>query len=546
MTKQNLLENLELRNIKNNLVNIALIVSAFAGFPLLITSLLRIFYYDFIIYWLFHILVYSVILFITLFRKRISYFIKAHALVLAMLSLMFIDFLETGFSGSCYTWLTAAGITASLFFNLRKTVYYLIFSTALIFCIYFFYKIGYIDFKFYGQSYYFPLISVVINTLLVVVVVLIISFAFQYIHKHLVQNIQKLNNQKENLENTAKKLKNEIEERIRSELKVINSEKNFRNIFEQSSEAIVIVDLNYKILDFNDKFLQQTGIDEKLLFEKKIDEILPIRFKKLVNEYFKYPELIPQRFDIEFEKSSGEIVIFDCSTSIISYNEENAFLFLFRDISEKINAEKANYLIAIKAEERERSRFSKELHDGLGPLLSTLKIYLEMFFSNPTDNEVKGRIKNTLSDSIKTVKEISNNLSPYILENMGLKKAVESFVENVRFSQKISIVFNSNLDYRLKQEIEISIFRIITELINNTLKHAKATVIEITININEKTLFIHYVDNGIGFNYDKVYSQKKGIGLLNLKSRIENLGGILKIITSQGKGFEMIAYLKTE
>ncbi|MBN1927701.1 MAG: PAS domain S-box protein, partial [Prolixibacteraceae bacterium] len=365
----------------------------------------------------------------------------------------------------------------------------------------------------------------------------------QYIHKRLIHTIFTLEKEKINLEKTTIQLRNEIEARRNSELQVINSEKNFRNIFEQSSDAILIVDLNKRILDFNDELKNLTGLNEKQIFEKDVMHFLPRKIRKDYKNFFNEPEQVPTRFDLKFEALHGKTRYIDCSTSLIRYNGEKAFLFMIRDLTERINLEKANFLISVAAEERERSRFSKELHDGLGPLLSTLKIYLEMFYSNPGDEETKKRINSTLTDSIKTVKEISNNLSPYVLENMGLNKAIESFIDKVKFSQKITVNFRSNFKGRVSQEIEISIFRIITELINNTLKYANAHNIEISLNKNNLIISLQYNDDGIGFDYDKIIEQKKGIGLFNLKSRIENFGGEITIFTSPGKGFKMNAYL---
>ena len=220
-------------------------------------------------------------------------------------------------------------------------------------------------------------------------------------------------------------------------------------------------------------------------------------------------------------------------------------MLLIRDNTEKLNLEKASYLMAINAEEKERSLFSKELHDGLGPLLSTLKIYLEMYYSSPDDPEIKKRINDTLAESITSVKEISNNLSPYILENLGLTKAVESFVDKLKYSKKIDINFSSNITERCKPEIEIAFFRIITELINNTLKHSHATTIDITLTQETEKIYLKYTDNGEGFDYHEVQKHKNGIGLFNLKSRIEKLGGNTEIITSPGSGFKMNVYLVT-
>lgn len=387
-----------------------------------------------------------------------------------------------------------------------------------------------------------PLTVVIISTLIVVLIVFIISFSLKYIHKHLIQTIETLKSQKEDLNQITLKLKEEIEAREKYEIQVVNSERNFRNIFIQSTEAIVIADLKGEIIDYNEAFAKLADIKQANHSDDDKTVILSADFKSNFKKCWNKTDSKDNRYNISFRKNDI-YCYYECTRSMINYNNENAIMFLIRDNTEKINFEKNSYLMAINAEEKERSRFSKELHDGLGPLLSTLKIYLEMYYSNPEDPEIKKRINNTLTESITTVKEISNNLSPYILENLGFIKAIESFIEKLRYSKKIDIKFNSDINERFKTEIEIAFFRIITELINNTLKHSKATTITITLTRENESLLLSYTDNGEGFDYDETLKSGKGIGLFNLKSRIHKLGGDVEIVTSPGNGFKMNAYI---
>lgn len=273
-----------------------------------------------------------------------------------------------------------------------------------------------------------------------------------------------------------------------------------------------------------------------LISESETDQIRQFKFDE---------DDFPRRFEFKFVDSQQKVISLDCSTSRIKYNDKNSLLLIIRDITEIKNREKANYQIAISAEEKERARLSKELHDGLGPLLSALKIYLDILYTSPNDKEVIKRINFTLDESIKTVKEISNNLSPYILENMGLTKALESFIERIKFKTDIKISYKSNIIQRLNSDIEISVYRFVSELINNTLKHAQANSVEILLQQTAETINIVYADDGVGFDYSDQKIARKGIGLYNLKSRIENIGGTVKIKTALGKGVkvEAIIYL---
>jgi PAS domain S-box-containing protein len=388
-------------------------------------------------------------------------------------------------------------------------------------------------------------ITAIMLSLNIVMYGLIISFSIRHIHKKMQESIVELKKQKESLEITTAELEMEIEIRKASEYQVLNSEKNFRNIFEKSAEAIIILGDDRSVLDYNEAFVNMSGFSENDIFSIQYDQLLPEESRERYLRYFDNVSTFPSRLEFTMDTANGPR-FFECSTSIIYYNGQKAVLFMIRDDTERKDNEKKNYLTAIEAEERERLRFSKELHDGLGPLLSTLKIYLEIFFTNPNDTEIRERIETTLTESIKSVKEISNNISPYILENMGLVKAVSSFVEKVKFGNKLEIHFQSNLNFRLKPEIEISVYRFITELLNNTMKHAQASTIHIEINENQNKLDILYADNGIGFTIDDISLHSKGIGLYNLRSRIEKLGGKIEMNSSPGSGFSMLATLRIE
>jgi len=202
----------------------------------------------------------------------------------------------------------------------------------------------------------------------------------------------------------------------------------------------------------------------------------------------------------------------------------------------------------IKTEENERQRFAKELHDGLGPILSTIK----MTTSAIDKNEITGfnlqLIEKTdfaINQAIASVHEISNNLSPHILKNFGLEKALKSFIDTIIIDKILKIIFNSNLEnQRFDYNIEIIIFRIICELITNSIKHSSASKIDINIFKNDEAIEILYSDNGQGFDFEKVKSVSEGMGLSNIETRVKSLNGKSEIFTKINQGFVIKIYIK--
>lgn len=195
----------------------------------------------------------------------------------------------------------------------------------------------------------------------------------------------------------------------------------------------------------------------------------------------------------------------------------------------------------INTEESERQRFAKDLHDGLGPLLSNLKMSvstLENISDRDEMNEILINMKTVAQEAISSIKEVSNNLSPHILENFGLQKAIEVFIKPVEPTSNLNIVINSNIsEQRFAYNIEIILYRVITELINNTVQHANATKVTIDLLKKENFLHIRYTDDGKGSKVLKETEPISGLGLANIQSRIKTLNGNVIFMTRPKKGF---------
>lgn len=194
----------------------------------------------------------------------------------------------------------------------------------------------------------------------------------------------------------------------------------------------------------------------------------------------------------------------------------------------------------IKTEETERQYFAKELHDGLGPLLSSVKMAFSALTKNmntKNDKKIVSNTENLIDESIIALKEISNKLSPHVLNNFGLYKAVKLFVNKLEINNQPKIIFNSNLeDKRFQYNIEAVFYRVICELIANTIKHASALNINIDLFADKNKLTLDYYDDGVGFILKKIQAEKKGTGYSNIESRIRSLNGIFQIYTNPNEG----------
>ncbi len=192
---------------------------------------------------------------------------------------------------------------------------------------------------------------------------------------------------------------------------------------------------------------------------------------------------------------------------------------------------------------------AKDLHDGVGPILSNIKMSvsaLDKTQINGFNRTVVDNISSLINESITSLKYTSNNLSPHILESFGLVSAINSFIENINRLGKTDVSFSSNIENcRFERQIETNMYRIICELFQNTIKHASAANVSLLIHYNENKLAIQYFDDGIGFDPDDS-AKMNGMGISNMYSRLKALNGEIEFKRIQPKGMMTGISLKTK
>ncbi|MDA3911075.1 MAG: response regulator [Bacteroidales bacterium] len=228
------------------------------------------------------------------------------------------------------------------------------------------------------------------------------------------------------------------------------------------------------------------------------------------------------------------------------FNEEKANLLLFVDITESKQFESRLMKSIIETEERERIRFARDLHDELGPVLSGIKLYVDLLGANEeTDKShqvLREKISSLIDTAVQTSRNLSGSLIPSVLIDFGVNKAIQGFVDQISSSASPKIIFDSNLTQRMEQNIEITIFRVIKELINNSIKHADCQNIEIQLFFTEsKKIKLFYEDDGNGFDFNKVNKENSGIGLKSITNRLNMIQAHSRFETAPGEGFALTA-----
>lgn len=210
------------------------------------------------------------------------------------------------------------------------------------------------------------------------------------------------------------------------------------------------------------------------------------------------------------------------------------------DMTEQKILERKILSTVIDTEDKERQRFSEDLHDGLGPLLSTIRLYFnQLNMKNLKDADKEPLLKTTydlIDEAITTTRSIANNILPGTISDNGLLAALNSFSHRVQYTGVISIEIDSNMNERLSPNLEKTLYRIIIELINNTIKHANASRVKLSLFDVNGIIELNYSDNGIGFIEGNAH---EGLGLENIKNRCKSIDAEYKITTAPSKGFQM-------
>lgn len=324
----------------------------------------------------------------------------------------------------------------------------------------------------------------------------------------------------------------DITERKKIENALRKSEKKYKLLSKNITDGIFIYK-NPKIIYVNHSMSRMFGYKSMELEGLRLTKLISSDYEDYFNAFISFDLKKDQMKNTEIEciRKDNSTLFVEMFLNYVAI--EDQIYGVIHDITEKKQIQKRNIVKAIiQTEEKERAYFSKELHDGLGPLLSTIKMYLqwsERPKSNRSRKDIILKAEEILEEALTTVKEISYKLSPHLLANYGLTSAVQSFVNKLDGTNDIKIDFESNLTRRLEMEIEVALYRATIECVNNSIKYAKAKNIFIKLNDTANQIQLQYRDNGTGFDIEKTLSEKKGMGLFNLQSRIETIGGEIKL-----------------
>ncbi len=290
----------------------------------------------------------------------------------------------------------------------------------------------------------------------------------------------------------------------------------------------------------NDSLFTIAGNHKILQLEKKFE----MREKEQENRRLVQEKEI-QGLELSQQKAANARLFWTAVSALLSLLLLFSYVYArlqARQRAEKAQLQRQNFKAVLAAEEKERSRIARELHDSVGQLLAAAKLHWSIFELQVHDM-LKGKVQEQirlLDEAVQEVRAISHNLMPVALTSKGLFSAIRGTVEriNVAGGMQIELYMEVEGD-RFEPDFELSVYRMVQEVLSNMLKHAYASRIVLDIQLDEKELLISMRDNGIGFQTDRI-SRSSGIGWGNLRARTDLLGGRMEVISQPGEGTSVL------
>jgi len=334
-------------------------------------------------------------------------------------------------------------------------------------------------------------------------------------------------------------------------------------IAEQTADAVIIHDSDLNVSFWNSSAEKMFGYKKAEILGKTAMLIIPKNRSKELTENFNVisKNKVIKNFETQRLAKNGTLIDVSISASALIDPKSKKIIgdiVSIRDISEKLIAKKSQLQLEKNGQlttiiqdhiEDERRSLARELHDELGQYVSAIKI-----FSQNITNRSKGK-DNDIQESSLSVTAAANQiydgmhniirkLRPGSLDNLGLRETLKDLVATWKKQHKrldIGLRVDANLD-NLGEAININVYRIVQEAMNNCLKHADASKVNIIIEKKNKNLYLEFADNGVGFN-KSILSKTKQFGLVGIQERVNSLRGKFELITEKNKGTILKFYI---
>jgi len=344
------------------------------------------------------------------------------------------------------------------------------------------------------------------------------------------------------------------EDQKQAEEALRESENRYRALFDGASDGMLVRDLDGNIIMANNAMAEISGYTTSKLTKMNISQfLLPTSFETAMQKQRKQiedkSEAQIQRYELQMVRKDGKERIIDVVTSLLPDRERYQIIqAISRDVTEQKRAQenlRAYTSRAILAQEEERKRVARELHDDTAQALASLGMDINSLakVKGWSSEKISGRLKklrDRTNDILSEVRSLSQALRPAMLEDLGLLAALQGLTDDLVNQQGVDAQFDvQGTTRRLVPDVELTLFRIAQEALSNIGKHARATECNLSVEFSPKKVALSISDNGQGFKIpgegdDPLYSGK--LGLIGMRERAKLIDGTLIISSQPGKG----------
>ena len=334
--------------------------------------------------------------------------------------------------------------------------------------------------------------------------------------------------------------------------KLYKSERDFRSLFENANDAIWFQNIDGTILGANKATERLTGHDGESLAGMNVASFLPedgLELAKEVRQKLLTGEAFAQPYEQKLIRKDGSQAIFMVTTSLMVLDGKPiGFQHIARDTTEekRMQDNLHFYLQQItRAQEEERKRIARELHDDTAQALFGISRHIDNFVRSDATLSTQQIVflqetRQRITDALQGIRQFSQDLRPSVIDDLGLLPAVQWLVKQMEEEHRIKTRLTVlGKERRLSPEVELILFRITQEALSNIYKHAQASQAEVTIDFKEAELHLTVSDNGEGFQLPRTVSDlsRSGkLGFIGMQERVSLLNGKITVRSERGKG----------
>ncbi len=351
----------------------------------------------------------------------------------------------------------------------------------------------------------------------------------------------------------------EIAGHVQTERALRLSQERLADILNLAEDAIIVTEQDWSITLFNQGAAKLFGYDPREVLGKSIDLLLPEQFQidssAYINQFTHDPEFahrMAQRREVFGLKKDATEFPAEASLSELKVAGRTTFTVIVRDITDRLRTERQLQSLTadlMTAQEEERRRIARELHDDINQRLALVVIDIGNMLSDPSTmttstHKTIQSLSQRLARISDDVRRMAYQFHPSILDDLGLTAALKHMADE--WSEKTgirTIIVGEEMEEPLPRDVASCLYRVAQESLANVMKHARAARVELELTCDSQEITLSIYDTGVGFDFKDAQASHSGLGLVNMRERVRSVQGRLDIQSERGRGTRIIVHI---